>query len=131
MYEPTTGRFLEEDPIGIEGGDSNFYRYCGNSPTNDTDPTGLADLGPNTSPPAPGPNETILFFGHHVPSTTTDRNRSQVESVAGWDEIEAALKRMQAALSTDRKITSGFRFEKGYNELSFRRFQAGQVARCR
>jgi hypothetical protein len=44
MYEPTTGRFLEEDPIGIEGADSNFYRYCGNSPTNHTDPSGLQSL---------------------------------------------------------------------------------------
>jgi len=32
MYDPTVGRFLEEDPIGIAGGDLNFYRYCGNGP---------------------------------------------------------------------------------------------------
>ena len=29
------------DPIGIEAGDPNFYRYVGNSPTNATDPLGL------------------------------------------------------------------------------------------
>ena len=43
MYDPTAGRFLEEDPIGLAGGDANFYRYCGNSPTNHVDPTGLSD----------------------------------------------------------------------------------------
>ena len=39
-YDPLTGRFLSEDPIGFSAGDANLYRYCGNSPTNATDPTG-------------------------------------------------------------------------------------------
>jgi RHS repeat-associated protein len=39
-YDPATGRFPTEDPTVVGGGDSNFYRYCGNSPTNATDPTG-------------------------------------------------------------------------------------------
>src|ERR1700675_5029454 len=40
-YDPTTGRFLAEDPIQFEGG-ANFYRYVYNSPTGFTDPLGLA-----------------------------------------------------------------------------------------
>jgi len=32
-FDPTTGRFLSEDPIRFEGG-INFYRYAGNDPTN-------------------------------------------------------------------------------------------------
>ena len=39
-YDPATGRFLSEDPIGFVGG-SNFYSYVGNNPTNYTDPYGL------------------------------------------------------------------------------------------
>src|SRR5580692_12122705 len=39
MYSPTIGRFLSRDPIGL-GPDTNPYRYCGNSPTNGTDPSG-------------------------------------------------------------------------------------------
>jgi hypothetical protein len=31
---------MSEDPIGFAGGDSNLYRYAGNSPTNATDPSG-------------------------------------------------------------------------------------------
>lgn len=40
-YDPTLGRRLEEDPIGFEGGDANLYRFVGNSPVDNTDPSGL------------------------------------------------------------------------------------------
>ncbi|RKY40027.1 MAG: hypothetical protein DRP85_09390, partial [Candidatus Makaraimicrobium thalassicum] len=39
-YDPTTQRFLSQDPIGFNSGDFNFYRYVGNSPGNFTDPSG-------------------------------------------------------------------------------------------
>jgi RHS repeat-associated protein len=40
-YDPLAGRFVSEDPIQFDGG-ANFYRYVGNSPTDFTDPFGLA-----------------------------------------------------------------------------------------
>jgi len=40
-YDPATGRFISQDPIGFDAGDANLYRYVGNAPTNATDPTGL------------------------------------------------------------------------------------------
>src|SRR5208283_1618081 len=49
MYDPTTGRWLSQDPIGFFGGDPNLYRYTGNDPTNATDPTGLATWTVNTA----------------------------------------------------------------------------------
>ena len=39
-YDPTAGRFLQEDPIELAGG-MNFYRYSYNNPTNWSDPLGL------------------------------------------------------------------------------------------
>ena len=39
-FDPTTGNFISEDPISFSSGDANLYRYCGNSPTNYTDPSG-------------------------------------------------------------------------------------------
>jgi RHS repeat-associated protein len=38
-YDPNSGRFLREDPIGFNGG-KNFYPYVGNSPPNFWDPSG-------------------------------------------------------------------------------------------
>ena len=41
-YDPTTARFLTEDPIGFSSGDINVYRYSFNGPVNLDDPSGLA-----------------------------------------------------------------------------------------
>ena len=40
-FDPTTGRFLTEDPIGAAGGSLNFYSYALGDPVNASDPTGL------------------------------------------------------------------------------------------
>jgi RHS repeat-associated protein len=39
-YDPVTGRWLSNDPIGISGG-LNQYVFCGNDPVNNRDPFGL------------------------------------------------------------------------------------------
>ena len=41
MYDPTVGRWLSEDPEGFAAGDANLYRYAGNKPTTEADPSGL------------------------------------------------------------------------------------------
>jgi RHS repeat-associated protein len=38
-YDPTTGRYIQADPIGLDGGD-NPYSYAGNNPLRYTDPSG-------------------------------------------------------------------------------------------
>jgi RHS repeat-associated protein len=39
-YDPATGTWLSQDPIGFAAGDANLQRYIGNGPTYQTDPTG-------------------------------------------------------------------------------------------
>jgi RHS repeat-associated protein len=41
---PTLGRWLENDPLGFDAGDSNLYRYVNNAPTYNTDPSGLQQM---------------------------------------------------------------------------------------
>ncbi|MBP7530119.1 MAG: RHS repeat-associated core domain-containing protein, partial [Syntrophorhabdaceae bacterium] len=40
-YDARAGRFISADPIGLEGGDSNYFRYVANNPVNWADPWGL------------------------------------------------------------------------------------------
>jgi RHS repeat-associated protein len=40
--DPVTGRWISEGPLGFQAGDSNLYRYVGNTATNKVDPSGLA-----------------------------------------------------------------------------------------
>jgi RHS repeat-associated protein len=40
-YDPANGRFVSEDPIGLESGDVNLYRYVSDNPLNSRDPSGL------------------------------------------------------------------------------------------
>jgi RHS repeat-associated protein len=40
-YDPTTGRYIEADPIGLRGG-TNPYAYAANNPVDAVDPGGLA-----------------------------------------------------------------------------------------
>ena len=39
-YDPSSGRFLSEDPVQFDGG-TDFYNYAGNEPTTFVDPEGL------------------------------------------------------------------------------------------
>ncbi|HEY2849000.1 MAG TPA: RHS repeat-associated core domain-containing protein [Gemmatimonadaceae bacterium] len=62
-YDPTAGRFTQEDPAGIGGG-LNLYGYAGGDPANNTDPFGLwPDWGTVASASA-GFGDALLFgFG--------------------------------------------------------------------
>ena len=40
-YDPTQGRWVERDPLGLAAGDNNIYNFVFNNPTNYSDPTGL------------------------------------------------------------------------------------------
>jgi RHS repeat-associated protein len=48
FYDATTGRFVNEDPIRFDAGDTNVFRYVGNSVTILTDPSGNSAISYGT-----------------------------------------------------------------------------------
>jgi RHS repeat-associated protein len=54
-YDPIAGRFISEDPTGLEalGEGTDLYRYVENNPTDGLDPFGLYTLKPGVPPPSP------------------------------------------------------------------------------
>ena len=53
---------MSQDPLGYEGGDTNLYRYCGNSVTNTVDPSGLDPAPHPPTPKVPGSHERIKIY---------------------------------------------------------------------
>jgi len=69
-YSPEMGRFISPDPIGLQGGDLNFYRYAENNPLMHKDPLGkygiIAPI-PTWLPPVP----IVVFPGSLPPTQST------------------------------------------------------------
>jgi hypothetical protein len=87
MYDPYTGRFMQEDPTGFDAGDVNLYRYVGNDPTNATDPSGLQER-----PPAYG---TRAFW------ETQPRPALDISGTRDTDRVRQAI----ASLDTNFALT--------------------------
>jgi RHS repeat-associated protein len=64
FYISDQGRFTQPDPIRLEAGDSNFYRYVENNPVDAVDPSGLTLKGPESCERRSG----VLVRGYGDPS---------------------------------------------------------------
>jgi RHS repeat-associated protein len=69
FYSPDIGRFLQPDPIGFRGDQTNLYRYGGNNPVTGRDPFGLGSGTPPTAAELGNEYtyEEVVVFGAEVP----------------------------------------------------------------
>jgi RHS repeat-associated protein len=104
-FDPSTGRFMTEDPLKLSSGDVNLYRYVKNNPSNATDPTGLQE--PQFPfPPFGGISEaeSIVFMGF---SYDLNFKRSYK------DLMKILLPNQVQFTASQSSIDGGFQLEKG------------------
>jgi RHS repeat-associated protein len=110
VYGAHFGRFITQDPIGLDSGDINPYRYCFGAPTDFVDPTGFLTLGvtrilPNGQirtflrPGLPGPIQRSNRVHEGVHRTQLALNQQRVHSTA-YLERQAILAEIAAAHET-------------------------------
>ena len=63
FLDPLTGRFIQEDKIGFDGGDTNLSRYVGNNPLFLIDPSGFCGVSPFGQPKINSGEPEILVAG--------------------------------------------------------------------
>jgi RHS repeat-associated protein len=89
-YDPNNGRFLSHDPIGLEAGDTNFYRYVNNNPIGLVDPMGLWTAGLGSSASISGfgmtasASFTLNFDGHGNINTATSAGAGASVGLPGF-----------------------------------------------
>ena len=85
-YDPGTGKFLNRDPIGYQGG-ANLYGFCEGNPVNKSDPSGLATVEVRY-------RQVMLYdsgkdknywgtWGYHAYIVVTDTDGAQYEIAGG------------------------------------------------
>jgi RHS repeat-associated protein len=99
-YDPKAERWLQQDPIQFDSGDSNLYRYTSDNPTNAADPTGLRET-PNDNPNHPKNRKLVDvsdILEDHVDKVTA---RAWDQAKAAGDDARGFVKRVYEQLGAN------------------------------
>jgi RHS repeat-associated protein len=110
-YSPQLGRFVNEDPVGLAGGDLNLYSYAWDSPMNFVDPTGLDGWtrAGGVLQAIGGGVEAAAGFGFAAATSWTGAGLvgGGLVGLHGLDQLQAGLRTAFSGCGTDTLTSSG------------------------
>ncbi len=152
-YDPTTGRYMRPDPVGLAGG-INLFAYANHNPINKTDPLGLYnlwDFGEDTLSFAAGLGNAVTFGGTTwVAERLMDSDKTEILrqtkkrslafkageftslglgasrlAYAGFAKGSSVYFTMRGATMKNATIASAFRntFKKGFSANPWRKYR--------
>ena len=95
-YDPATGRYIESDPVGLDGGIST-YGYVSASPLRSIDPLGLVEWTGTISYYQLGAVGTVGVYEAELTSQCVGGKRAKVKVRAGGGGVGVGLKRVPFA----------------------------------
>lgn len=105
FYSPTLGRFMQTDPIGYAGGQTNIYAYVGDDPVDGTDPSGTIGLpgegcaaGDRASSSCKGLSGTVVDGGGNE-GANAGKPGNQPDAGKGVDHAEKANTALGAGIT--------------------------------
>ena len=107
-YDAGMGRFMSQDPAGFSAGDANLYRYCGNSPVNEVDPSGQSMLAGSVL--ALGP---MMMYDGPIGTMTPS------SSSGGWERTRS-IRRRRWAVGGYSRLRCSCRGERGHKRAGGR-----------
>jgi RHS repeat-associated protein len=95
-YSPTLGRWMEQDPLGLDAGDTNLYRYANDAPSAAVDPLGTTAIFFDGAGQKKANRTTIL----KMYEASKDPIKYYVTSPVAWKSLTEFSR--QAVLNADR-----------------------------
>jgi len=90
-YTPSLGRYVESDPLGLEGGGANTYSYANLDPLTNSDPFGL------------------FFWGHHIDITRSAASKICPGIAGGLAHMVAEVDYLKGSQSVRNAFWHGMR----------------------